>query len=96
MPDQEYENKPNRGRLFRSKNKESERHPDYWGKITIGDDVAKWAIEHPGEELDLAGWQGETANGNPKLALSISTPWVPGGDEVKVAKGDELSEKPYF
>ena len=57
-----YEHKANTGSLFPNK-KTADNHPDYKGKIKVGD-----------VEYDLAGWIKKTDNGQ-FLSLKISTPY---------------------
>jgi uncharacterized protein (DUF736 family) len=56
-----YEHKPNTGTLFPN-NKKADNHPDYKGKIKVGD-----------VEYDLAGWVKTTDKGQ-FLSLKISEP----------------------
>lgn len=51
----------NRGVLFLETNKESDKHPDYTGKINV-----------EGKEFRLAGWKRQSKNGKGYLSLSVS------------------------
>lgn len=51
----------NRGVLFLETDKESEKHPDYTGKVNV-----------EGKEYRLAGWKRQSKNGKGFLSLSIS------------------------
>lgn len=53
----------NRGVLFHESAPQSERHPDYSGKINVD-----------GKEYRLAGWKKTGKSGVPFLSLSISEP----------------------
>ena len=58
-----YEQKDNAGSLFKVDEKESDRHPDYTGKVMVG-----------GTEYRLAGWMRESKNGKRYLSLAFSVP----------------------
>ena len=53
----------NRGVLFKEKEKKSDKHPDYKGKLDI-DGVTRY----------LSGWIKQDKNGNSFLSLSLSAP----------------------
>jgi uncharacterized protein (DUF736 family) len=57
-----YEHKANTGTLFPN-NKKADNHPDYKGKIKVGD-----------QEYDIAGWVKTTDKGQ-FLSLKISEPF---------------------
>jgi uncharacterized protein (DUF736 family) len=57
-----YEHKANTGTLFPN-NKKADNHPDYKGKIKVGD-----------KEFELAGWVKKTDNGQ-FLSLKLSEPY---------------------
>lgn len=59
-----YEHKANTGTLFPN-NKKADNHPDYKGKIKVGE-----------VEYDIAGWLKDGANGK-FLSLKISEPFQP-------------------
>lgn len=59
-----YEHKANTGTLFPN-NKKADTHPDYKGKIKVGE-----------VEYDLAGWIKKTDKGQ-FLSLKISEPFQP-------------------
>ena len=59
-----YEHKANTGSLFPN-NKKADNHPDYKGKIKVGD-----------QEYDIAGWVKTTDKGQ-FLSLKISEPFKP-------------------
>ena len=68
---EEFRQKDNSGSLFTNQRKEKETHPDFTGRIKIGDDLLE-AIRN-GEELQLSGWRKTTKNGQTWLSLSIGT-----------------------
>jgi uncharacterized protein (DUF736 family) len=59
-----YEHKANTGTLFPN-NKKADNHPDYKGKIKVGE-----------VEYDLAGWVKTTDKGQ-FLSLKVSEPFKP-------------------
>lgn len=65
MPKQ-YDN-TNRGVLFRETDKESEKHPDYSGKLNVD-----------GTEFYLAGWIKEPKGGGAKFLSLAVKPAKPG------------------
>jgi uncharacterized protein (DUF736 family) len=56
----EYDN-TNRGALFRNTRKESDRHPDYTGKLNVG-----------GIEYTLSAWLKTSAKGTKFLSLTVT------------------------
>lgn len=60
MPD--YDN-TNKGILFTNDRKESEKHPDFTGKLDVN-----------GKEYQLAAWNRTSKNGKNFLSVSISEP----------------------
>ncbi len=87
----EYDN-TNRGMLFTNNYKESDKHPDWKGKLNVG-----------GKDFDLAGWKKTDKNGNPFISLSISEPYVkdePKHDDIQIDDEDldkpiDMSEIPF-
>lgn len=55
------------GALFESKNKKSEKAPDFFGTAQTKGDQA---------EYQLAGWLKEDKNGAPYISVSLSEPYV--------------------
>lgn len=55
----QYDN-TDKGALFKNNRKETERHPDYTGKIDVG-----------GSERYISAWLKESKNGNKFLSLSL-------------------------
>ena len=51
----------NRGVLFKNKKKETDKHPDYTGKINV-----------KGEDFRLAAWIKESKGGNKFMSLAVS------------------------
>lgn len=58
----QYDN-TDKGALFKNNRKETERHPDYTGKIDVG-----------GSERYISAWLKESKNGNKFLSISLGKP----------------------
>jgi uncharacterized protein (DUF736 family) len=58
----DYDN-TNKGVLFTQENKESDRHPDFTGKVDVN-----------GTEYRIAAWKRQSQKGLNYLSLSISEP----------------------
>lgn len=56
----EYDN-TNSGALFKNRDKETDKHPDYTGKINV-----------EGKELRLAAWLTESKSGQKFMRLKVS------------------------
>lgn len=56
----EYDN-TNSGALFKNRDKETDKHPDYTGKINVD-----------GKELRLAAWLAESKSGQKFMRLKVS------------------------
>jgi len=75
----EYDN-TNRGVLFASKNKKSEKHPDYNGQINVN-----------GREWALAGWKKQSKKGETFLSIKVSEPRIEeNGRPVRQSEPDEI------
>ena len=72
-----YEQKPNRGSLFRNTRKETETHPDYTGDINI-DGKLYW----------LNGWLEESKAGTKYFSLSVKPKDAPKSAPVKKSFDD--------
>jgi len=74
-----YEHKANTGTLFPN-NKKADNHPDYKGKIKVGD-----------QEYDIAGWVKTTDKGQ-FLSLKVSEPFKaePQNTSEKIANSSGL------
>ena len=66
-----YEHKPNTGTLFPN-NKKADTHPDYKGKIKVGE-----------VEYELAGWVKKTDKGQ-FISLKLSEPFQPSQQATEV------------
>jgi hypothetical protein len=70
---------PNSGALLPSKNRRSENSPDYYGDITISDEVLDYVLrnaESGGEvRLELSGWSRMTRNNLNLTSLKINIPY---------------------
>jgi len=74
MSDNKYKHPEGRASLFVNKYKEKETQPDMKGSMT----------DLNGNEFEIAGWKGQTQNGEEKISIQISKPYV---------KNDSGSEK---
>ena len=75
----DYKHKAGSGTLFPNKYKEKENQPDLKGTFTDLD----------GKEWEIAGWNGTTQAGDPKISIKHSAVYVkPEGKEDK--KGEDL------
>ena len=66
MSDNKYKHPEGRATLFVNKYKEKETQPDMKGTMTDLD----------GNEFEIAGWKGKTQNGEDKISIQISKPYV--------------------
>jgi uncharacterized protein (DUF736 family) len=57
------ENKPNSGALFRNKKKETDKHPDYTGSISVD-----------GKDYWLSAWINTSKAGDKYMALRVTPP----------------------
>jgi len=66
MSDNKYKHPEGRATLFVNKYKEKETQPDLKGTMTDLD----------GNEFEIAGWKGKTQNGEDKISIQVSKPYV--------------------
>jgi len=66
MSDNKYKHPEGRATLFVNKYKEKETQPDMKGTMTDLD----------GNEFEIAGWKGKTQNGEDKISIQVSKPYV--------------------
>lgn len=85
----DYDN-TNSGIIFLEQDKESEKHPDYTGKLDV-----------KGKEYRLAGWKRIGKSGKPFISLKLSEPeqkkdWVKPEVREKFKKDEivEVTEEP--
>lgn len=70
----------NRGVMFKNQKKDSERHPDYTGKVNVD-----------GKDYDLSCWIKQSKSGQKFFSLSVKEPWVkPVGADAKAAKQSDF------
>ena len=72
----DYVQKPNMGSMFLSKNKKSEKAPDFYGSIHIDKDLLIELVKNRTSELieiKLDAWKKATKDGKPWLSMSIDT-----------------------
>ena len=68
--------KPNMGSMFLSKNKKTEKSPDFYGSIHIDKDLLIEVVKNRNHELieiKLSAWKRATKNGDPWLSLAVDT-----------------------
>lgn len=68
--------KPNMGSMFLSKNKKTEKAPDFYGSIHIDKDLLIELVKNRNSELievKLSAWKRSTKNGDPWLSLAVDT-----------------------
>jgi uncharacterized protein (DUF736 family) len=70
------------GALFRNKDKESEKHPDYQGSINVG-----------GQDYWLSAWLKESKKGEKYMSLAVKAKDAPKGQKVKKQEVD--SDVPF-
>lgn len=74
----EYDN-TNRGVLFREADKESEKHPDYTGKLNVG-----------GKDFYIAGWVKESKKGTKFLSLQVKPAQQAARQESAAESDDDI------
>ena len=68
--------KPNMGSMFLSKQKKTEKSPDFYGSIHIDKDLLIEMVKNRNSELieiKLSAWKKATKNGDPWLSLAVDT-----------------------
>lgn len=65
MNKEKFKHEAGNGTLFVNSYKEKENQPDYRGSVTTLD----------GKVFELAGWNGKTKAGDPKISVKISEPY---------------------
>ena len=68
--------KPNMGSMFLSKNKKTDKSPDFYGSIHIDKDLLIELVKNRNSELievKLSAWTRATKNGDPWLSLAVDT-----------------------
>lgn len=67
--------------IFKNKFKNSEKHPDYTGKVELED----------GQVLNAAGWERKDKNGQPFISLKVS---IEGNNSSK-SNGGNFDDNPF-
>ena len=80
MSDNKYKHPEGRATLFVNKYKEKETQPDLKGTMTDLD----------GNEFEIAGWKGKTQNGEDKIYIQVSKPYVKDEATDKKEESDGL------
>ena len=65
MNKEKFKHEAGNGTLFVNSYKEKENQPDYRGSVTTLD----------GKVFELAGWNGKTKAGDPKISVKLSEPY---------------------
>lgn len=68
--------KPNMGSMFLSKNKKTEKAPDFYGSISVDPEFLKQLMierQNGLVEIKLSAWKRATKNGDPWLSLAVDT-----------------------
>lgn len=66
-----------RGALFKNKDRESDKHPDYQGNINVG-----------GQEYWLSAWLKESKAGEKYMSLSVKAKDAPRGQKPRKQEVD--------
>jgi hypothetical protein len=82
-----------RGTLNKSTKKTNPKAPDFYGSLTIDEELARYLVGKikGGEELvkfDLSGWKKESEKGS-FISLSLSPPYVKTSDKPKSSGFDD-------
>ena len=80
MSENKYKHPEGRATLFVNKYKEKETQPDMKGTMTDLD----------GNEFEIAGWKGKTQNGEDKISIQVSKPYVKNEATEKEEESDGL------
>ena len=84
---------PNSGALFPTRQKRSDNSPDISGSITITDDVLDYVLreaEHGDEvKLELSGWQRMSRNNTNFTSLKVNIPYA-----VRMEEGNPTYREP--
>mgnify|MGYP003114521896 CR=1 FL=1 len=80
MSDNKYKHPEGRATLFVNKYKEKETQPDMKGTMT----------DLNGNEFEIAGWKGKTQNGEDKISIQVSKPYVKDEATDKKEESDGL------
>jgi hypothetical protein len=93
--------KNSRGSLNKSTKKTNPKAPDYFGSLTIDEELARYIVGKikAGEDLvklDMSAWLRESANGK-FISISLGTPYVKAGaaPTKKVVKFEPDEDAPW-
>jgi len=85
---------PNSGILNTTKEKKTEKSPDFWGSITLSDDLIQHIVDNQraGDVvISLSGWKKMSANGG-FVSLKVS---VPTGQPAVKAPAAQKEKDPW-
>lgn len=74
----------NKGALFQSKDKKTDKHPDYNGTINVN-----------GDEYWLSGWKKQSKDGKPYLSLSVQEKVNDNGEATRRPGQSKLDDIPF-
>ena len=80
--------KPNMGSMFLSKQKKTEKSPDFYGSIHIDKDLLIELVKNRNSELieiKINGWKAQSQAGNHYLSLKVNT-WKPENKSAPASK----------
>lgn len=73
----EYQDRPNTGRLMVSNDKKHDKSPDFWGSVKIDKDMLIDLVKNRTSnliEIRISAWKNVSAAGNHYLGLTVSAP----------------------
>lgn len=80
----EYDN-TNSGVLFKNRDKETDKHPDYTGKLNVN-----------GTELRIAAWIRESKSGQKFMSLKVSEPTTKAASKPETRGFDDIVDDVPF
>lgn len=83
---------PNKGSLFPSTVRKSDKSPDFFGSIKVDRSYLRDLMDKHTEdliEIKLSGWKRESKTGNRFLSLAVDTYVKPEGAAVPVIKSQQ-------
>jgi hypothetical protein len=74
----QFENRPNTGKLMKTKEKRRDTAPDMWGEIHFDRDYLRQLIDESEGlvTIKIDAWRNESAAGNAYLGIKVNT-WKP-------------------
>jgi hypothetical protein len=86
----QYENRPNTGKLMKTKEKKYDKSPDMWGEIHVDRDYLLQLLEESDGlvTIKIEAWKNVSAAGNAYLGITVNT-WKPDGQQARPATQEE-------